>query len=250
MKTLIVFREGLSGHYLKALIDDLPVDIHFRMDPWYPGIYEERKRPIQETDNVCTHHFPDATREQQFNLVLHILADQKIYHAIYNNFFKKFLIEDADPEQYKNWKGNLAWWYDKAFYNIKEYYFLSTLDQENSTCTNIVNFDELLDEQYLEVFFKQYYNRTLSDNMKLIIKQYRNAQLPISLTREGSSMQEIVDPIPDKEFDHSPWFASYCIFKYEINNGLQEDQRLWSIDTVCQAIDKKFLLNLQYQYRR
>ena len=247
MKTLIFFREGLSGHYLKSLIDDVPVKVNFRMDPWYPGIYTEKNQTSHVPNCTCVHK-AHLTFEQQFNLVLTILVDKKIYHAIYNNFFKKFLVEDANPDQYKNWKDNLSFWYDKSFYNIKEYYILLNLDRKNNKYENIVNFDEILNEQYLQEFFKQYFNRELSDNMRLIIKQYSANQLEIELSQEGTTMQEIIDPIPDNKFNCTPWFASYCIFKYETNNNLKETQRLWSIDNINCLIDKKFLLDIQNKY--
>jgi hypothetical protein len=247
MKTLIFFREGLSGHYLKSLVDDVPAKVNFRMDPWYPGIYIEKNQTSHVPDCVCMHN-ADLTFEQQFNLVLIILVNKKIYHAIYNNFFKKFLVEDANPDQYKNWKDNLSFWYDKSFYNIKEYYILLTLDQKNNKYENVVDFDEILNEQYLQEFFKRYFNRELSDNMRSIIKQYSVNQLEIELTREGTTMREIIDPIPDNKFNCTPWFASYCIFKYETNNNLKETQRLWSIDDINYPIDKKFLLDIQNKY--
>jgi hypothetical protein len=251
MKTLIIFREGLSGHYFKSLVDDLPVDVNFRMDPWYPGIYDQKTRPEDRVneDCVCLHN-ADPVYEQQFDLVLNILVNQKIYHAIYNIFFKKFLIEDIDPEQYKNWKSNLSFWYDKSFYNIKEYYSLLTSDWNNSQYANKINFDNLLDVQYIEAIFKQYYNRKLTDNIVSIVAQYRAKQLEIVLTRDGKTMEEILAVVPDEKFNQSPWFASYCIFKYETNNNLKESQRLWSIDTVDKPIDKKFLLAIadKYQY--
>jgi len=250
MKTLIIFREGLSGHYFKSLVDDLPVDVNFRMDPWYPGIYDQKTRPeiSNEEDCVCLHK-ADKRYEQQFDLVLNILVDQKIYQAIYNVFFKKFLIEDIDPEQYKNWKNDLSFWYDKSFYNIKEYYNLLTSDWHNSQYTNKINFDNILDVNYIKEVFKKYYNRELTDNMVSIINQYRDKQLELDLTRDGNSMNSILDAVPDDKFDQSPWFASYCIFKYETNNNLNESQRLWSIDDVNAPIDKKFLLSIADKYQ-
>jgi len=61
-------------------------------------------------------------------------------------------------------------------------------------------------------------------------------------------MQEIVDPISDLQFEQSPWFAAYCLFKFEKNNLLAESQRLWTIDSVTSPIDKKFLLSIEHQY--
>lgn len=250
MRTLIIFREGLSGNYFKSLIDDVPVNVNFRMDPWTPGLYNKNQPMVKSNDNCVCMHTTDPLYEQQFDVVLNILADQKIYHAIFNNFFKKFLIEDIDPEQYKNWKNALPLWYDKAFYNIKEYYKLLSMDQQNSQYKNKIKFDNLLEVQYIEEVFDKYYNRKLTDNMLSIIKQYREKQLDIELSRGGNDMETIVENIPNERFDQSPWFASYCIFKYETNNGLQESQRLWSIDTVTSPIDKKFLLEIKDKYQQ
>lgn len=250
MKTLIVFREGLSGHYLKSLVDDLPVEVNFRMDPWYPEIYNVVNNKKNESC-VCRHFSPSVDfikLEQQFDLVLNIHPDKKIYQAVYNVFFKKILVEQFTTEQYANWKNDLVFWYDKSYYNIQEYFHLFEQDRKNSKYTNLIDFDSLLLESYVEKMFEQYYNRPLTSNMKLIIEQYREKQLNINLTRDGSTMQEIIDPIPDINFDQHPWYAAYCIFKYELNNGLSEKQRSWSIDSVKTVIDKKFLLDIQHQY--
>lgn len=252
MRTLIIFREGLSGHYLKSLVDDLPVEVHFRMDPWYPGIYNvaKGKKKLNESC-VCRHFSPNigfAEFEKEFDLVLNIQPNEKIYQAVYNVFFKKVLVETFTKEQYNNWKNDLIFWYDKSYYSIQEYFYLFDQDRNESRYSNVIDFDCLLLESYVEEIFAHYYNRPLTNNMKLIIEQYREKQLNINLTRDGLTMQEIVDPIADSDFDQHPWYASYCIFKYEFNNGLLESQRSWSIDSVKTVIDKKFLLEIQHQY--
>lgn len=251
MKTLIVFREGLSGHYFKSLVDDLPVEVNFRMDPWHPGIYDHLPRNNKKIPEscVCLHSFPNLKEfEKNFDLVLNIQTNEKIFQAVYNVFFKKILIEQFSANDYNNWKNNLIFWYDKIYYNIQEYFHLYEQERKNSKYSNVINFDLLLSEAYIEEIFKRYYNRSLTNNMKSIINQYQQKQLDIDLTRDGMTMLEIVDPIPDIYFDQHPWYASYCIFKYEFNNGLLESQRCWSIDTVKTVIDKKFLLEIQHQY--
>ena len=249
MKTLIIFREGLGGHYFKSLVDDLPVEVNFRMDPWYPGIYDASKDKKKLNESCVCLHFSPAILEKGFDLVLNIQPNKKIYQAVYNVFFKKLLVEEFTKEQYSNWKNHLVFWYDKSYYNIQEYFYLFDQDRKDSRYSNVIDFDSLLLESYVEEIFAHYYNRPLTNNMKLIIKQYREKQMNINLTRDGITMQEIVDPIADINFDQHPWYASYCIFKYELNNGLLESQRSWSIDSVKTVIDKKFLLEIQHQYR-
>lgn len=251
MKTLIVFREGLSGHYLKSLVNNLPVEVNFRMDPWPPEISDVLNSENNESC-VCRHFSPGTEfikLEQQFDLVLSIHPNKKIYQAVYNVFFKKILVEEFTTEQYANWKNDLIFWYDKSYYNIQEYFHLFEQDRKYSKYSNLIDFDSLLLESYVEKIFEHYYNRPLTSNMKLIIEQYREKQLNINLTRDGLTMQEIVDPIPDINFDQHPWYAAYCIFKYEFNNGLSEKRRSWSIDLVKTVIDKKFLLDIQHQYQ-
>lgn len=247
MKTLIIFREGHSGHYLQSLINNHPVDAKFRMDNWYPGIYNSLPEKISG-DNVCLHHSPGVDYENKFDLILTILPDQKIYHAIYNIFFKKMLIEEFTIEQYQNWQNDPVFWYDKSYYHIKQYYELITQDITNNRYPNIVNFDRMLDKVYLDQIFHLYYGKGLTDIQTTLVEQYKNKQLNIDLPRTGKSMVEITDPIPDSQFVETPWFASYCIYKYEFNNGLTESQRRWSINDIKTIIDKTFLLSLETQY--
>ena len=251
MKTLIIFREGLSGHYFKSLVDDSPVEVNFRMDMPYGKYNADKGKKKLNGLCVCSHFSPDidfVKLEKEFNLVLNIQPNEKIYQAVYNVFFKKVLVEEFTTEQYTNWKSNLIFWYDKSYYHTQQYFHLFEQDRKNSRYSNIINFDSLLLESYLEEIFEHYYNRSLTNNMRSIIEQYRKKQLSIDLSRGGSTMQEIIDPIPDINFDQHPWYASYCIFKFEFNNGLLESQRSWSIDTVKTVIDKKFLLEIQHQY--
>jgi hypothetical protein len=248
MKTLIIFREGHGGHFLKALINNKPVEAKFRMDPWYPRIYNEPLKDFDYGNCVCLHQSPGSDYEKKFDLVLTILPSQKIYHAIYNIFFKKVLIEQFTNKEYQDWRNNLLFWYDKTYYNIRDYVDRINQDTSNNRYSNVIDFDQIINEEYISKVFQQYFNVDLSDTQKTLIQQYKDKQLNIQLTIDGKSMSEIVDPIPDNYFVETPWFASYCIYKFERNNGLSESQRLWSINTVTSIIDKKFLLNLENQY--
>lgn len=250
MKTVIFFREGLSGHYLKSLVDDDPTAMKFRVDPWYPGLYENMQ-PKNDQCKCMHKHLVDWQKiSAQHDLVLTIQVQNKIYHAIYNNFYKKYLIENPQLQpDFANWTQNKLFWYDVTFYNIKEYYVLNRRDLLENTFENIINFDQLLEIQYIEHIFKKYFNRDLTDNMRRIVTEYANLQLQYNLSEAETSMQDIVQKIPDKAFIESPWFASYCIFKYETNKNLSESQRLWSIDSVTKPIDKRFLLQISSQYK-
>lgn len=251
MKTLIFFREGLSGHYLKSLIDDSDRPIGFRVDPWYPNIYNT-PRPMLREDCMCVHpHLVDHENfSKDFDLILSIQVRQKIYHACYNNFYKKYLIENPHlKEDFANWQSNMLFWYDVTYYNIKEYHWLYQQDLVTNTYKNIVEFDHILEIDYLQQVFSRYFNRSLTDNMKQIVNNYASHQLKLDLGGDQKDMRHIVEPIPDALLEQSPWFASYCIFKYENNNLLQENQRQWSIDLVQRAIDKDFLIGIADQYQ-
>jgi hypothetical protein len=252
MKTVIFFREGLSGHYLKSLVDDSDQPVSFRIDPWYPGIYNN-PRPTKLENCRCIHKHLVNYREieQQRDLILTIQVRHKIYHAIYNIFYKKFLIENIKQQKnFKTWTNNLSTWYDQTFYNIKEYYQLYQQDLVENTFSNVIEFDHLLEIDYIEHVFKHYYNKQLTCNMSRIVNTYAKLQLQHNLSRDGQCMADIISALPDQVFWESPWFASYCIFKYETNNHLLENQRQWSIDSVTKPIDKQFLIAIADQYQQ
>lgn len=258
MKTLIIFREGLSGHYLKALIDDAPDPIQFRVDPWYPGIYDNLECPKHgniktsvPSECDCAHrkHIHTQNTLTRYDLVLAILVNRKIYHGIYNNFHKKLLVEQLDlRDRFSRWHLEPSFWYDIAFYNLKEYYHLFRHDHVDNTVDNVIDFDFILDLDYIEEIFQKYLNRAINDNTRRLVNSYCVQQLQYDLSENEKTMKDIVDSIPDVEFALSPWFAAYCIFKYETNNQLVESQRLWSIDDISSIIDKKNLLDLATKY--
>lgn len=254
MKTIILFREGLSGHYFKSLVDDSNEEIKFRVDPWHPGIYDNYSRSLDtlKDDCKCLHPHLINTKilPSDYDLLLTIHVKKKVYVATYNNFYKKFLIENPNyHDDFKNWQLNAITWYDRCFYNIKEYYGLYQQDLTNNTIPNIIEFDCLLDVDYIEQVFQQYFNRSLTDNMRRIVKTYSDLQLQYDLSGNENKMEDIVLTLPDSVFQESPWFASYCIFKYETNNNLQENQRQWSVDLIKKPIDKAFLISIQDRYQ-
>jgi hypothetical protein len=249
MKTLILFREGLSGHYLKSLVDDDPGVINFRVDPWYPGIYDATPFTIKNCVCVHTHLVDHQTLSKNFDLTLTIQVRKKLYHAIYNNFYKKYLVENPKlQDDFIHWTDNTVFWYDTTYYNIKEYFDLHQQDLATNTYKNIIEFDNLLEIDYLEQIFKHYYNKDLTENMKRIIKTYANLQLQYDLSRNETEMHDIVSILPDRVFSESPWYASYCIFKFEKNNNLHEHQRQWSVNDITKPIDKQFLIEISKKY--
>lgn len=251
MKTLIFFREGLSGHYLKSIITDCASDIGFRVDPWYPKIYEGPKIDNEQESCLCRHpHLVGNNFDlAQFDLILTIQVYEKIYHACYNNFYKKYLIENPrEKDKLKTWITDPVHWYDLTFYNIKEYFALYTSDRESNSFSNIVNFDRLLDADYIENILQTYFNCGMTDNRHRIVQTYKALQLQHHLPCRSQSMKEITADLPDQIFLESPWFASYCIFCFETNNNLQEHQRDWSIDDLLGPMDRKFLIELEEKY--
>lgn len=254
MNTLIFFREGLSGHYLKSLITDYEGVIDFRVDPWYPGIYNDPSIHQRNTSCACLHFHMYRKNWQQiiqrYDLILTIQVRNKIYHAIYNNFYKKYLVENPELKpDFDSWTNNLVFWYDTTYYNIKEYHALYQEDLKENQFENVVEFDQLLDVDYIENFMQQYFKKSLTNNMRRIISEYSQKQLQLDLDDAGPGMDQIVSKIPEHLFLESPWWASYCIFKYENLNGLQESQRQWSIDQVHQPINKMFLFDIASKYQ-
>jgi hypothetical protein len=248
MRTLIVFREGLSGHFVKSLINDKPVESKFRMDPWWPGIYDQIEEQRHDHVVCCHPRMFDDSILKNFGLVLNIQVERELYPAAYNVFCKKMLVEEFTQAEFDLWRDNLVFWYDKAYYNIKQYLGIFRTDLANNHYENVLEFDRLLDVDYIESVFIKYYDRPLTDNMRGIVEGYKNKQVGISMPLEGTTMSEIIAPIPDDKFTESPWFAAYAIYKFEVNNGLAESQRLWSIDTVTSIIDRNFLLDIASKY--
>lgn len=254
MKILILFREGLSGHYLKALIDDYPGEIGFRVDPWYPGIYSSSYiNPRSSTaGDCCCMHTKDVdvqTALARHDLVLSIQVHRRIYHGIYNNFHKKLLVEQLDlRERFLQWQLEPGFWYDIAFYNLQEYYGLFRKDRAANMINDVVDFDLILEIDYIEKIFQKYLRRSINLNTHRLVASYRAQQLQYDLSGDEKHMKDIVAAIPNNEFHRSPWFAAYCIFKYEINNGLQEERRQWSINEIDRLIDKTTLIDIASKY--
>lgn len=242
MKTLIVFREGHSGRFLQAIIQDMPPDVAaYRLDDY-------RVRGFNQWV-TGTHEVDLSNQQKSHDLVLRILPKHNIYNAIYNVFTKKLLLEEYSEFNLSDWNKNLTFWYDKCFYLIKEYYALIHNDIADNLYPNTVNFDQLTDRDYIAHIIQKYYNTNLTNNQQNLIKDYSKLQLSVSLSdNDQTSMKEIIEPISDQMLHDNPWFSAYCIFKFEKNNNFSESARLWSIDNITEPFTQRKLLEIATQY--
>lgn len=238
MKTVIVFREGQSGHYLKSIIlNDNLTGVGFRMS--------EKHR---ESDIALTHNNNYQEHTSQFDLVLRILPTKKIYSAVYNNFMKKLIAEEYSTDVLDTWHNNPVYWHDRCYYNIVEYYNLITQDIQTNLYTNVINFDRILDKNYLSDVLSKYFQIEFTDSRETIRKTYEELQLSLNLDQNRSDMEDIIDVIDDTLLIKNPWFFSYCIHKYELANNFTPQNRLWSINNIDQPPTKHLLLTLAQQY--
>jgi hypothetical protein len=238
MKTVIVFREGQSGHYLKSITLDAGLhNVGFRMSE----NHKASSITLTHTDNYQEHML-------QFDLVLRILPTKKIYSAIYNNFMKKLINEQYSSVALDNWQSNSVFWYDLSYYNIREYYDLITTDIQTNRYTNIIDFDRLLDKNYLSDILYKYFQIDFNDSRETVRKTYEGLQLSVELDQDRVNMEDIADVIQDQLLLENPWFFSYCIHKYELANNLTPQNRLWSINNIDQPPTKQLLLSLAAQY--
>jgi hypothetical protein len=250
---LIIFREGLSGNYLKNLIQDSDQEINFRVDnpfmSWHHLLQKVKKKYACECAHLKNVDLKKAAI--QYYPILTIQVYKKIYHGIYNNFHKKLIVENQNlATDFERWHDNAKFWYDTAYYNIKEYYRLFQQDQEQNTLPNIINFDHILESPYIEKIFHRYLDRDISENIRCKVESYTKLQMTYDLSGNETDMHDILKVIPDHEFERTPWFAAYCIFKYELAQKFNEDQRLWTIDEIGRLIDKDWLRDIANQYNK
>lgn len=239
MKRLLVHREGQSGHFFLALLEKFDTAaIRFRIPDHYAS----------KTFNLeITHEVDFVKHNAAYDQVIRILPQRKIYHCIYNNFMKKLIVEQSS-QRFEHWQDNIIHWYDTCFYNIQEYHALITQDISTNQYINLVNFDLMLDEDYMHSVLKQYFDQELDAERRSILERYRALQIAIDLDLPHCTMQQIVDQIPDAEFENNPWFFAYCVFKFENNNALPESARRWSIDNITRVQYKNDLLELAKCY--
>ncbi len=238
MKTVIVFREGQSGHFLKSVIlkNNLG-NVRFRMDERYPA-----------NNITLTHENNYDKHRAEFDLVLRVLPTRQIYHAIYNNFMKKLIAEEYSALVLDTWHKDPLFWHDRCYYNIVEYHDLITADIQHNCYPNVIDFDQLLDSNYLSDVLTKYFQIVLDQDRDNIIQRYKSLQLPMDLDHLCTRMEDIVTVVPDDLLTKNPWFFSYCIHKYERGNNFTHKNRLWSINNNQQIHTKQLLLTLAQQY--
>jgi hypothetical protein len=237
MKTVIVFREGQSGHYLKSIILNNKSAVEFRM----PENYNDSSITLTHDNNYQEHAL-------NFDSVLRILPTKKIYSAIYNNFMKKLITEEYSTTVLDNWQAASVYWHDRCYYNIAEYYTLITQDIKTNCYPNIIDFDQLLNSDYLTNILLKYFQIKFDNSQEKIRKTYKNLQLTIDLDHDSTGMADIVEVVTDKLLMKNPWFFSYCIHKYELANNFTPQNRLWSINNIDQTPTRHLLLTLAQQY--
>jgi hypothetical protein len=238
MKTVIVFREGQSGHYLKSIILNADAQsVGFRMPEHYC-----------ENNITLTHNNDYKKHKLDFGQVLRILPTKQIYSAVYNNFMKKLITEEYSAAILNNWLSDPVYWHDRCYYNIVEYHGLITEDIRTNLYPDIIDFDQLLNRDYLSSILAKYFQFEFNENQEKIRKTYKELQLTLDLDQDSTSMIDIVDIVTDELLMKNPWFFSYCIHKYELANNLTPKNRLWSINNIDQIPTKQLLLALAQQY--
>jgi hypothetical protein len=238
MKTVLTFREGQSGNFFKHLLENSQVTMSFRTKDFHPTNY---------FNLTLTHQVDYNYHCKHFDQILRILPSKKIYLAIYNNFMKK-LIKEQTNDNFDDWISCPIKWYDVCYSNITEYYDLIDYDISANQYRNIIDFDQMLNLEYLNMILKKYFLTEMDESRQKILETYNKLQLQIDLDTVTTSMQSIVDPIPDELFASNPWFFSYCVFKFEKTNKFVETQRKWSINDLKGVQTKKDCLNIAQTY--
>jgi hypothetical protein len=222
MKAVVVFREGQSGNFLRSVISNQPAAVASLR------INDSLRDSFNDIQVLLTHD-PDDLPES--DCLLRILPTHNIYNACYNVFIKKILVEQFSESDMKNWTDNLTFWYDKCYYNIREYYFKIHKDIASNTIHNTIDFDRLTDLAYLADILHVHFGLELNNNQRALAEKYAKLQLPIALTDDDTQlMQDILEPITDQMLLQNPWFWAYAVFKFEHNNNLTEQDRLWSVN--------------------
>lgn len=256
MNTLIVFMEGLSGNFLKILLTEQLDQVGFRIDTPVPSVCTMQERQllykkqllVGDLPPVACIHEADTALASRFDVVLKIIVRKKIYQAIYNVFHKKTLVEESGPSPFSEWQLHRGYWYDKTYYLIADYYKLFSQDWANNTWPCVVNFDHITDHDYLSEVLSTYFNKSLTDKQHRIISQYGEKQLQLPLHVAATTMDDIVRPIPPDLFHRDPWFASYCLHRFEQTHGWSEQHRNFSIDSLPRVITAELLVKLQHLY--
>lgn len=238
-KIVIVFCEGHSGHFLRSIILNHPASVaSFR-------IWDNLDHSRNGVEVLLTHNVDDALAS---DCAFRILPTHKIYNAIYNIFMKKVLIEEFLEFDLKNWVNDPIFWYDKCYYHIQEYYHRIHKDISTNTMQNIIDFDRLTNLEYLSDFLRQHLSLEFDHNQRTLLEKYTELQLQIDLNDDSTvEMCDILLPITDHMFLQNPWFWAYAVFKFEHNNNLTGEHRLWSVNNFKVPQTRSDLLGYQYQ---
>lgn len=268
MKTVISFSEGCSGNFLAAFIthsnigetneientDRVDGDLRRRhlnhinhawaMDLDNRGTY--RKNYNDYTVIVTHDHDTEKIKSKlDPDRIIRIEPVTGLFTAIYNVFTKK-LINDDQEDIMKKWPVDPSYCYDRTFEHLKYYY-----KKFSTSCLTddqiLFDFGWLFNQEKMKTFLKKI---NMTGDFDLLEK-YQKSQLPLLLNLPSTNvMSEIVAQIPDKYFEQSPWFACYCIFCFELNNDLLENQRLWSINNISSVLGPSDLIGLATKYQQ
>jgi hypothetical protein len=168
-----------------------------------------------------------------------------------NNFIKKLLLEQRSTLDLSTWKNDLILWYDICYSNMVAYFDLIMSDIDTNVYPEVINFDLITDNDYVELILKKYFDIKISQNQIKTIMNYKSLQLSIDLLHDLSTdMKTIVEPINNQLLESNPWFFAYCIFKYEHNNKLTELDRLWSVNDLTRWQNQQDLLALAELYQQ
>jgi len=238
MKAVIAFCEGHSGHFLRSIILNQPSSVaSFR-------ISDQLRHSRDGIDIRLTH---DADNISESDCVFRILPTRNIYNAIYNIFMKKILVEEFADFDLANWVNDPIFWYDKCYYHIQEYYNRIHKDISTNTIHNVIDFDRITDPYYLKDLLWQHFGLEFDDNRCALLEKYAELQLQINLADDSvQQMHDILAPLTDHMLLQNPWFWAYAVFKFEHNNNLTEQHRLWSVNNFRVPQTRNDLM--QYQF--
>ena len=238
MKTVIVFSEGHSGRFLQAVILNCPVEVaSFRISDYLGS-------SRSDLDIVLTHNVNDISPS---DYAFRILPTLNIYNPIYNVFMKKTLIEEFPGFDLAKWVDDPVFWYDKCYYLIQDYHSRIHNDISTNTIQNVIDFDRITNPDYLKDLLWQHFGLEFDNNRCALVKKYSELQLQMDLAEDSiQQMQDILAPITDHMLVQNPWFWAYAVFKFEHNNNLTEQHRLWSIDNFKVPQTRNDLI--QYQF--
>lgn len=250
MRIVISFDEGCSGNFLAAMMTDSKINSFFRIDTNknlldYSIVPNIDFIPNKLKNVIITHENNIERIKEKLSpkKIIRISTKTGVFTAIYNVFLKKHVGEDRTTVM-EQWAVNKNYGYNMTMEHLKDYYqkFTEVKDYTDAIIFDFGNFyskDKLLD------FFKE--NDLPLKNINLVDDYIKN-QTPLLLSMPTStSMEDIVESIPDVYFHLNPWAACYCIFCFEHNNNIHESLRKWSIDSVP-FLNKESLISLTKQY--